>query len=122
YFGTVITDEAHHAAAASYRAILDRFDSAHHLGVTATPDRGDQIAIGHVYPHLAFSYGIRDAIEDGWLVPIRSLAIDAPSIDLSSVRVTKQEHGRDLSAEDLAAAMRDEAQLHEIAAPIAREA
>lgn len=122
YFDTVICDEAHHAAAASYRAILDRFESAWHLGVTATPDRGDQIAIGHVYPHLAYEYGIRRGIDDGYLAPIRSLAIDTPSIDLSSVRTTRQEHGRDLSADDLAAAMRGEAQLHELAGPIAREA
>jgi superfamily II DNA or RNA helicase len=121
YFDTVVADECHHAAAASWRAILDRFETAKHLGVTATPDRGDAIAIGHVYPHLAYSYGIRDGITDGFLAPIRSLAIDTPSVDLSSVRTTKQEHGRDLSAEDLAAAMRGEEQLHEIAAPIARE-
>lgn len=122
YFGTVIADENHHACAASWRAILDRFDRAQHLGVTATPDRGDSVALGHVYPHLAYDYGIRRGIEEGYLAPIRSLMIDAPSIDLSSVRTTKQEHGRDLSADDLAATMRGEAQLHEIAAPIAREA
>lgn len=122
YFDTVVCDEAHHAAAASYRAILDRFESAWHLGVTATPDRGDQIALGHVYPHLAFSYGIREGIEGGFLAPIRCLGIDTPSIDLSSVRTTKQEHGRDLSAEDLAKAMSGEEQLHELAIPIAREA
>jgi superfamily II DNA or RNA helicase len=122
YFDTVICDEAHHAASASYRAILDRFEYAQHLGVTATPDRGDQIAIGHVYPHLAYEYGIRAGIESGFLAPLRSLAIDTPSVDLSSVRTTKQEHGRDLSADDLAAAMKGEAQLHELAGPIAREA
>lgn len=122
YFDTVVCDEAHHACAASYRAILDRFDGAMHLGVTATPDRGDAIAVGHVYPHLAYAYGIREGIAEGFLAPIRSLAIDTPSVDLSSVRTTKQEHGRDLSAEDLAAAMRGEEQLHELAVPIAREA
>lgn len=122
YFDTVICDEAHHAAALSYRVILDRFDRALHLGVTATPDRGDAIAIGHVYPHLAFEYGIREGIEGGFLAPIRALTIGDSSLDLSSVRVTKQEHGRDLSAEDIGKAMTmDERQLHEIAAPIARE-
>lgn len=122
YFGTVICDEAHHAAAASYRAILDHFAGANHLGVTATPDRGDDVAIGHVYPHLAYSYGIREGIEAGYLAPIRSLLIDTPSIDLASVRVTKQAHGRDLNTDDLAAAMRGDAALHEIAGPIAKEA
>lgn len=122
YFDTVIVDEAHHAAAASYRAVLDYFEYAQHLGVTATPDRGDQVAIGHVYPHLAYSYGIREGIEGGYLAPLRALTIDASSIDLTNVRTTRQEHGRDLSAEDLARAMAGDEQLHELASPIAREA
>lgn len=120
-FGTIIVDEAHHATAASYRAILDRFAAARILGVTATPDRGDRVALGHVFPHLAHEYNLRQAIEDGFLAPIRALAIDTPSVDLSTVRVTNQEHGRDLSAEDLAKAMRGEAALLEIAGPIAQE-
>jgi superfamily II DNA or RNA helicase len=122
YFDTVVADECQHSTAASWRAIIDRFGDAMHLGVTATPDRGDNVALGHVYPHLAYAYGIREGIDAGFLAPIRSLAIDTPSVDLSSVRTTKQEHGRDLSAEDLASAMRGEEQLHELAVPIAREA
>lgn len=121
YFDTVVCDEAHHAAAASYRAVLDYFADAWHLGVTATPDRGDQVALGHVYPHLAYSYGIREGITDGYLAPLTFLNIDTPSVDLSTVRTTKQEHGRDLSADDLAKAMSGVEQLHEIAIPIAEK-
>lgn len=120
-FGTVVVDEAHHATSATYRAILDRFLGAKVLGVTATPDRGDEVAMGHVFPVLSHEYNLRTAISEGFLAPIRALSIDTPSIDLSSVRTTKQEHGRDLSAEDLGKAMHGEKQLHEMAAPIAAE-
>ena len=120
-FGTIIVDEAHHATAGSYQAVLDRFPAAKILGVTATPDRGDGVAVGAVIPDLAYEYGLRQAIEDGFLAPLRIVAIDTPSIDLSTVRTTKQEHGRDLSAGDLAKQMSGEAMLHELAAPIAKE-
>lgn len=120
-FGTIIVDEAHHATSASYRAILDWFPEAKILGVTATPDRGDGVAVGGVIDTLAFDYGLRQGIEDGYLAPMRVLAIDTPSIDLSTVRTTKQEHGRDLAAGDLAKQMSGEAQLHELAGPIAKE-
>lgn len=120
-FATVLLDECHHATSASWRAVLDYFDGYKALGVTATPDRGDNVAVGHVIDHLAFEYNLRQAIEDGFLCPLRALAVDMPTVDLSSVRTTQQEHGRDLSAEDLSRVMRGEQQLHEMAAPIARE-
>jgi len=40
-FDYVVVDEVHHAAAESYRRILDRVDPAFLLGLTATPDRAD---------------------------------------------------------------------------------
>ena len=42
WFDAIIVDEAHHALSASYQAVLDHFDAADVLGVTATPDRGDR--------------------------------------------------------------------------------
>lgn len=37
------------------------------LGVTATPDRADEAALGQVYESVAFDYEISDAIGDGWV-------------------------------------------------------
>lgn len=120
-FATIVVDEAHHATSASYRAVLDYFGSAKVLGVTATPDRGDGVAVGHLFgAEPCYAMGIREGIEGGYLAPIRAIAVDTPSIDLSSVRVTKQEHGRDLSSDDLGKQMRAEKVLHEIAAPFAK--
>ena len=66
-FRLVVVDEAHHAPAAGYRAILGRFAAARVLGVTATPDRLDGAAMGDVFQSCAYRYELRDAIRDGWL-------------------------------------------------------
>lgn len=121
-FGTVIVDEAHHAMAAGYRAVLDHFTPhAKILGVTATPDRGDGVALAGVIDDLAYEYTLRDGIRDGYLCPLRFMSINTPSIDMSSVRTTSLSGVRDFSAEDLARQMTAEKSLHEMAAPIVQE-
>lgn len=119
-FDTIIVDEGHHATSASYRAVLDRFSQAKILLVTATPDRDDGVGIGNVCNHLAFEYNLRDGIADGFLAPLKILGLDLP-IDLSKVRITKQEQGRDYSADDLGAQMETKAMLDAIAVPLLRE-
>jgi superfamily II DNA or RNA helicase len=68
-FGLVIVDEAHHAVAPSYRKVFDHFTEAKILGVTATPDRGDEKALGKVFDDVAYVFDIQDGIESGYLVP-----------------------------------------------------
>lgn len=88
-FALVVVDEAHHAAAASYRDILDYFRVARVLGVTATPDRSDAARlVPTVFESIAYRYSIRTAIRDGWLVPIRQCRVRVDGLDLSSVRTT----------------------------------
>lgn len=112
-FGLIIIDEAHHATAKSYRAILEHFGGARVLGVTATPQRGDGQALGGVFEAVAYRYELRQAIQDGHLVPIRCRRVEVGGLDLSAVRTRRG----DLDASDLAALL-DEAALHEIAAPL----
>jgi superfamily II DNA or RNA helicase len=40
------------------------------VGVTATPNRSDAIGLGCVFQSLCYSYALKEAIDDGWLVPI----------------------------------------------------
>ena len=68
YFGTIIIDEAHHAVSDSYGRILNHFDSAKVLGVTATPDRGDMRNLGSVFQSRAYEYSLTKAIREGYLV------------------------------------------------------
>ena len=85
-FKRIIVDEAHHAIAPSYRTILNYFQGAKVLGVTATPDRTDSRELGSYFESIAYQYLLTDAIKDGWLVPIVGRRVQDFSIDLSELR------------------------------------
>lgn len=86
YFDTIIIDEAHHCISESYQKVLEHFDSANVLGVTATPDRGDMKNLGSYFESLAYEYKLPQAIKSGYLSPIKAMTIPL-KIDLSSVGV-----------------------------------
>jgi superfamily II DNA or RNA helicase len=112
--GLVIVDEAHHAVAETYRRILNYFGPmAKILGVTATPDRADEEALGQIFQTVPFSYQISDAINDGWLVPIEQRFVFVEELDFSNVRAT----AGDLNEGDLEKLIREEKTLHRIAGP-----
>ena len=113
-FGVLIIDEAHHATSPSYRRVIDyyRTNSALKvLGVTATPDRADEEALGQVFQSVAFDYEVQDAIHDGWLVPIQQQMVHVDGLDYSSIRTT----AGDLNGGDLAAVLEAEKNLQQIA-------
>lgn len=87
YFGTIIIDEAHHAITDGYRRILDYFESAKVLGVTATPDRGDMRNLGEVFDSLAYEYKLTDAIKEGYLCRIMAQTIPL-QLDISGVALS----------------------------------
>ena len=86
FFGTVIVDEAHHAVSDSYQRVLQHFDGARVLGVTATPDRDDMKNLGQIFDSLAYEYTLPKAIKDGWLCKIKAVTIPL-HLDLSDVGV-----------------------------------
>lgn len=87
YFNTIIIDEAHHALSPSYQNVLDYFDEAKVLGVTATPDRGDMKNLGEVFDTLAYEYRITEAIKQGYLCKIKALTIPL-KLDISQVGIS----------------------------------
>ncbi len=113
YFGTIIIDEAHHAITDGYRRILDYFDHARVLGVTATPDRGDMRNLGEVFDSLAFEYKLTDAIKEGYLCRIMAQTIPL-KLDISSVTMS----GGDYAVGDLGTAL--DPYLEQIAAEMAQ--
>lgn len=84
YFNTIIIDEAHHVISDGYRRVLDYFNGADVLGVTATPDRGDMKNLGEVFDSLAYEYTLPQAIKEGYLSPIKALTIPL-KLDLTGV-------------------------------------
>lgn len=79
-FATVVTDEAHHAAAATYQAIYEalgvgRPDGPLSLGVTATPDRGDGLGLDAAFDEIVYEVPLVDLIEASFLSDIRAIGI-----------------------------------------------
>lgn len=100
YFDTIVIDEAHHAISDGYQRVLEHFEDANVLGVTATPDRGDMRNLGSYFESLAYEYSLPEAIKSGYLSPIKALTIPL-KLDLSNV---KQQAG-DFSTKDLGTAL-----------------
>lgn len=73
------------------------------IGVTATPNRSDAIGLGCVFQSIAYSYGIKPAVDAGWLVPIVPWVIETKA-SLDDVRTT---HG-EFNQKDLAEAVNNE--------------
>jgi len=113
HFGTIIVDEAHHAISDSYQRVLQYFDQANVLGVTATPDRGDMRNLGSYFESLAYEYSLPKAIKEGYLSPIKALTIPL-KLDLTGVG---QQAG-DFKAADLGNAL--DPYLYQIADEMAR--
>lgn len=84
-FDTLITDEAHHAVAPSYRKIYRYFKPRLHLGFTATPNRADSVRLGEIYSKVIFERNIRWGIKNGYLSDIRCLQAQI-GYDLRGVR------------------------------------
>ena len=86
YFDTIIVDEAHHCISDGYQRVLQHFDQAKVLGVTATPDRGDMKNLGSFFDSLAYEYTLPQAIKEKYLSPIKALTIPL-TLDMSGVSV-----------------------------------
>jgi ATP-dependent helicase IRC3 len=76
-FKTIIIDEAHHAAAESYKRILDAlgaFGPAGPLvvGFTATADRADKQGLDVVFEEIVFQKNVLEMIREGYLADIRA--------------------------------------------------
>ncbi|WP_052351556.1 DEAD/DEAH box helicase [Deinococcus pimensis] len=95
----IVTDECHHATAATYRDLYDRFPNAVHVGLTATPTRTDGAGLGDVYEELVQAITYAQAFEANYLVRPRYYAPSNP--DLEGVRTV----GGDYSDDDLEAVM-----------------
>ena len=74
FFDLIIIDECHRGGAndeSSWRGILDYFDSAVHLGLTATPKRKDNADTYDYFGKPVFTYSLKEGIQDGFLTPFK---------------------------------------------------
>lgn len=74
FFDLVIVDECHRGSASaesSWRTILEYFEPATQLGLTATPLREDNRDTYLYFGNPIYEYSLRQGIEDGFLAPYR---------------------------------------------------
>lgn len=83
-FDMIITDEAHHAGAESYKKIYRYFKPRLHLGFTATPNRSDGVRLNDVFDKIIYEKDIKWAIQNKYLTNIECLRINI-GYDLSKV-------------------------------------
>jgi superfamily II DNA or RNA helicase len=126
-FGLLTVDEGHHATANSYRSLMTYLNQNHRaktLLVTATPGRADKVGLHNVCESVAYEMQLRQAVDDGWLVPIRQKFVTVDGLDLSQVKISKG----DLAAGETERAFlgtedeSEERMLHSIAKPVIDEA
>jgi len=93
----VIIDEAHHAAAGSWRQVLEHWPDAYRLGVTATPCRLDGRGLGEAFDQLVTGPSVADLVFWGFLSAAR---IYAPPVvaDLSGIRRRAGDYANDQAA------------------------
>jgi DNA repair protein RadD len=92
----VVFDEAHHVVAKSWSKIADHYQSAHLLGMTATPERSDGRPLGDIFDALVVGATVRELIDLEHLVPSRVFApirtLDTAQLALSPVEAYEK-HG-----------------------------
>lgn len=94
----IFFDEAHHAAAASYAKVLERYPQARVVGLTATPWRLDGRGLADVFDAHVIVRTPKQLKDAGFLVPVGGWEFEA--IDTSRARVARGDYAAsDLSEE-----------------------
>lgn len=89
----IITDEAHHSTANTYRKIYDRFPNAVKLGFTATPIRLGRGGLGDVYDDLITSVSTKWLIKNKYLSSYKYYSVKLA--DTSSLHIRSGEFNAD---------------------------
>ncbi len=74
FFDFIIIDECHRGGAndeSEWRKLMEYFDSAYQLGMTATPRRKENANTYAYFGDPVYTYSLKQGIEDGFLVPFR---------------------------------------------------
>ena len=74
FFDLIIVDECHRGSArddSNWREILEYFEPAYQIGMTATPLREDNRNTYHYFGKPIYTYSLKQGIDDGFLAPYR---------------------------------------------------
>lgn len=102
HFTTQITDEAHHATAATYRRIAEHVHADLHVGYTATAERSDRsLLVPDCFDEIVYARSLLEMIDAGYLCDLRGIRVELAELDLSKVRTSRG----DYQANDLGRAL-----------------
>ena len=79
FFDLIVIDECHRGSAAedsAWRAILEYFDAATHIGLTATPKETKDVSNIHYFGEPIYTYSLKQGIDDGYLAPYKVIRVD----------------------------------------------
>lgn len=88
FFDLIVIDECHRGSAkedSAWREILNYFDTATHVGLTATPKETETISSTEYFGDAIYTYSLKQGIQDGFLAPYKVLRIGL-NIDLEGWR------------------------------------
>lgn len=91
FFDLIIIDECHRGSASkdsAWREILEYFNSATQVGLTATPKETDEVSNIDYFGEPVYQYSLKEGIEDGFLAPYKVVRVDI-DVDLQGWRPTK---------------------------------
>lgn len=83
-FDMIICDEAHHAAAGTYKKIFNYFNPRLLIGFTATPNRADGARLNDSFSEIIFQRDLKWGIKSGYLSDIFCRRVDI-GYDLTNV-------------------------------------
>ncbi|MGW5230391.1 EcoAI/FtnUII family type I restriction enzme subunit R [Nocardia niigatensis] len=79
FFDLIVVDECHRGSAredAQWREVLDYFNDAVQVGLTATPKETSDTSNTTYFGEPVFTYSLKQGIDDGYLAPYKVVRID----------------------------------------------
>jgi type I restriction enzyme R subunit len=93
FFDLIVIDECHRGSAAedsAWREILEYFNSATQIGLTATPKETEYASNIHYFGPPVYTYSLKQGISDGFLAPYKVIKVHL-NIDVEGYRPEKGE-------------------------------
>lgn len=101
FFDLIIVDECHRGSAradSAWREILEYFDNATQIGLTATPKETKDVSNMDYFGEPVYTYSLKQGIEDGFLAPYKVVRY---TIDRDVEGYRPEPHKRDIYGEEV---------------------
>ncbi len=79
FFDLIVIDECHRGSAkedSAWREILNYFNNATHIGLTATPKETKEVSNIEYFGDPIYTYSLKQGIDDGFLAPYRVIRVN----------------------------------------------